>query len=182
LKHWKAGKGKKVGIVGLGGLGHMGVKLAHSMGAHVVLLTTSPSKVKDGLSLGANEAILSTDRNQMEKHADSFDLILDTVSASHDMDLLSSLLKRDGSLVLVGLPSNPLRISAFSLVGGRHSLSGSGIGSIRETQEMLDYCAKNRIVCDIEKISIQEVNEAYQRVLRADVKYRFVIDLSSLKK
>jgi uncharacterized zinc-type alcohol dehydrogenase-like protein len=182
LRHWKAGPGKKVGIVGLGGLGHMGVKLAHSFGAHTVLFTTSPSKIEDGKRLGANEVVISKDAEQMKRHDRSFDLIVSTVAASHNLDPFLGLLKRDGSLVLVGVPEHPHPSpSVFALITARRSLAGSGIGGIPETQEMLDYCASHRIASDIELIPIQKINEAYERMLKGDVKYRFVIDMKSLK-
>lgn len=181
LKHWKVTAGKKVGIVGLGGLGHMGVKFARAFGAHVVLFTTSPSKVADGLRLGAHEVVLSTDPDAMAKHANSFDFILDCVSALHDINAYMSLIKLDGTLTLVGVPEKPLSVSAFSLILPRKNLAGSCIGGIAETQEMLNFCAKNKIVSDIELIPIQKINEAWERMLKQDVKYRFVIDMASLK-
>ena len=181
LRHWGAGKGKKVGVVGLGGLGHMGVKLAHAMGAHVVLFTTSPGKTEDARRLGADEVVVSRNTNEMEKHADSFDFILDTVSAQHDMKSYLSLLRRDGNLTLVGAPPQPLTVPAFSLIGGRHSLSGSAIGGIAETQEMLDFCGEHNITAEVEVIPIQKLNEAYDRLGKADVKYRFSIDMASIR-
>lgn len=181
LRHWKAGKGKKVGIVGLGGLGHMGLKFAHAFGAHTVLFTTSPQKTADAKRLGADEVIVSRNAGEMEKHANSFDFILDAVSAEHDMNAYLRLLKRDGTLTLVGAPEKPLPISAFNLIIGRHSVAGSAIGGIRETQEMLDFCGEHGIVSDIEVIPIQQINQAYDRLLKGDVKYRFVIDNASLK-
>jgi uncharacterized zinc-type alcohol dehydrogenase-like protein len=181
LHHWGVTKGKKVGIVGLGGLGHMGVKFAHALGAHVVLFTTSPSKRDDGLRLGADEVIVSRDANAMAKHAGSFDFILDAVSADHDINALLGMLRRDGNLCLVGAPEKPLQVSSFSLLFGRRSLSGSPIGGTVETQEMLDFCGKHNITADVEVIPIQKVNEAYERLLKADVKYRFSIDMASLK-
>lgn len=181
LKHWKAGPGKKVGIVGLGGLGHMGVKFARAFGAHVVLFTTSPSKVDDGLRLGAHEVVVSKNESEMAKHASSFDFILDCVSASHDINAYLNLIKLDGTLTLVGAPEHPLPVSAFSLLLPRRSFAGSGIGGIPETQEMLDFCADHNIVSDVEMIRIQDVNTAYERLLKGDVKYRFVIDMASLK-
>jgi uncharacterized zinc-type alcohol dehydrogenase-like protein len=180
LRHWKIGDGHKVGVVGLGGLGHMGVKFANAFGAHVALFTTSPNKAADAKKLGAHEVILSKDEDEMEKHEKSFDFILDTVSAPHDLDAYLSLLKRDGSLVLVGASPDPLQLDAFSLIHRRRRLAGSLIGGIAETQEMLDYCAEHGIVCDIEKIPIAKINEAYERMLKSDVKYRFVIDMASL--
>jgi uncharacterized zinc-type alcohol dehydrogenase-like protein len=181
LKHWKVGKGQKVGIVGLGGLGHMGVKFAHAFGAHTVLFTTSPNKVADGLRLGADEVVISKDEAAMEKHEGSFDFILDTVSGEHNLNSYLDLLKLDGTLTLVGAPPNPLPLSVGSLLFRRRQLAGSIIGGIRETQEMLDFCAEHGIICDIEMIKIQQINEAYERLLKSDVKYRFVIDMSSLK-
>ena len=181
MRHWGVAKGKKVGIVGLGGLGHMGVKFAHALGAHTVVLTTSPNKKDDALRLGADEVIVSRDASQMAKHAGSFDFILDAVSADHDVNALLQLLRRDGTLTLVGAPEKPMPITSFGLILGRHSLSGSMIGGIPETQEMLDFCGKNGITSDVEVIPIQKVNEAYERLLRADVKYRFSIDMASLK-
>lgn len=182
LRYWKAGKGKKVGIYGLGGLGHMALKFANSFGAHVVQFTTSKNKVEDAKKLGAHEVVLSNDKSQMDSHAGTFDLIIDTVSAKHDANILLSLLKRNGSLVTVGVPTDAFNIYAFSLIGGRKSFSGSLIGGIKETQEMLDYCAKHNIVSDVELIKMQEINDAYERMLKSDVKYRFVIDMASLKK
>jgi uncharacterized zinc-type alcohol dehydrogenase-like protein len=183
LRHWKVGPGQKVGIVGLGGLGHMGVKLAHALGAHVVLFTTSPGKVADGLRLGAHEVVVSKTADEMRKHTNSFDFILDAVSANHDINAYLSLLKLDGTLTLVGLPEASLSVAAFNLMAGRHQFAGSGIGigGIAETQEMLDFCAEHGIVSDIEIIGIQQINEAYDRLLKGDVKYRFVIDMASLK-
>ncbi|MEO5761745.1 MAG: NAD(P)-dependent alcohol dehydrogenase [Vicinamibacteria bacterium] len=182
LRHWKVGKGMKVGIVGLGGLGHMGVKFSHAFGAHTVLFTTSASKVADGKRLGANEVVLSKDAEAMAKHNNSFDLIIDTVSASHDLDAFTGLLKRDGTLVLVGVPevAHPSP-NVGSLIFRRRAIAGSLIGGLKETQEMLDFCAANNIVSDIEKIPMQGINEAYERILKSDVKYRFVIDMASLK-
>ena len=182
LRHWNVGPGKKVGIVGLGGLGHMGVKFAHAFGAHVVLFTTSPGKVEDGRRLGADEVVISKDANAMAKERGSFDFILDCVSASHDINAYLDLLKVDGTLTLVGAPEHPLPVSVFSLLIGRRSFSGSAIGGLQETQEMLDFCAEKGIASDIETISIQQVNEAYERLLKSDVKYRFVIDMASIKK
>ena len=181
LHHWGVTKGKKVGIVGLGGLGHMGVKFAHALRAHVVLFTTSPNKKDDALRLGADEVVVSRDVNEMAKHAGSFDFILDAVSAEHDVNTLLSLLRRDGHLCLVGAPEKPLAVSAFNLIFGRRSMSGSPIGGIKETQEMLDFCGKHNITADVEVIPIQKVNEAYERLLKSDVKYRFSIDMASLK-
>jgi alcohol dehydrogenase (NADP+) len=181
LRHWKVGKGQKVGIVGLGGLGHMGVKFAHALGAHTVLFTTSPNKAEDAKRLGADEVIVSKNAEEVQKHAFSFNFILDCVSAEHDLNTYLSLLKLDGTLCLVGAPEKPLPVAAFSLLFGRHNLSGSAIGGIRETQEMLDFCAEHNITSDVEMIKIQQINEAYDRLLRGDVKYRFVIDMASLK-
>jgi len=181
LRKWGASKGKKVGIVGLGGLGHMGVKFAHTLGAHTVLFTTSESKVADGKRLGADEVVISKNADAMAKHAGSFDLILDTVSADHDLNAYLALLKLDASLVVVGAPSNPQLVSVFSLLMPRRNLAGSLIGGIAETQQMLDFCGKHNIACDIELIRIQQINEAFERMLKSDVKYRFVIDMASLK-
>lgn len=181
LKHWNAGPGKKVGVVGIGGLGHMAIKLAKAMGAHVVVFTTSPSKREDAKRLGADEVVLSTDDAQMAAQARSLDLVIDAVSASHDVNAYLGLLRVDGTLVLVGAPEEPLPVAAFSLIPTRRSFAGSTIGSIAETQEMLDFCAQHNIVSDIELITIQQINEAYERLLKGDVKYRFVIDMASLK-
>jgi uncharacterized zinc-type alcohol dehydrogenase-like protein len=182
LRYWKVGKGSKVGVVGLGGLGHMGLKLAHAFGAYVVQFTTSAHKAQDARRLGADEVVISTDREQMRKHASSFDFILDTVSAKHDLAALMGLVKKNGTMTLVGIPDQPAFVPARGLIGGRRSLAGSSIGGIRETQEMLDYCAEHGIVSDIEMIPIAKINEAYERMLRSDVKYRFVIDLATLPK
>jgi uncharacterized zinc-type alcohol dehydrogenase-like protein len=181
MRHWKVGKGQKVGVIGLGGLGHMGVKFAKAFGAHTVLFTTSASKVADGKRLGADEVVLTTDPAAIEKHAKSFNFILDTASAEHDIGGYLTLLKLDGTLTLVGVPPKPFPIAAIELIAGRHSLAGSGIGGIRETQEMLDFCADKGITADIEMIKIQQINEAYERLVKGDVKYRFVIDMASLK-
>ena len=181
LRKWGAGPGKKVGIVGLGGLGHMGVRFARALGAHTLLFTTSPGKVADGKRLGAHEVVLSTDADAMARHARSFDLIVDTVSADHSLDAYMQLLKVDATLALVGVPPSPQQISAFSLIMPRRNLSGSLIGGIAETQEMLDFCGKHGIACDIELIRMDQVNEAWERVVKADVKYRFVIDMASLR-
>ena len=182
LRHWGAGPGKKVGVVGLGGLGHMAVKLAHAMGAHVVLFTTSKGKVADAKRLGADEVVLSNDAEAMKAHAGSFHFILDTVAASHDLDAYTTLLARDGTLCLVGAPEHPHPSPlVFNLIFGRKSIAGSLIGGIRETQEMLDFCAEKGLTADIETIPVQKVNEAYERMLKGDVKYRFVIDMASLK-
>lgn len=181
LKHWKVGPGQKVGVVGLGGLGHMGVKIARSMGANVVVFTTSEKKREDAKRLGAHDVILSTKPEQMAAHEGTFDFILDTVSAPHDINAYLGLLKRDGTMVLVGVPDKAPELQAFSLIMGRRSLAGSLIGGIAETQEMLDYCAEKGIVSDVEVIPIQKINEAYERMIKGDVKYRFVIDLKSLQ-
>lgn len=182
LRHWKAGPGKKVGIVGLGGLGHMGVKIAHAMGAHTVLFTTSPNKVEDALRMGANEVVISKDEEQMAAHANSFDLIVNTVAASHNLDPFIALLKRDSTMVLVGAPDSPHPSpGVFPLIFRRRALAGSLIGGVAETQEMLDFCNQHGIVSDIELISIDKINEAYDRMIKSDVKYRFVIDMSTLR-
>jgi alcohol dehydrogenase (NADP+) len=181
LHHWKVGKGQKVGIVGLGGLGHMGVKFAKALGAHVVLFTTSPNKTADAIRLGASEVVVSKNEAEMEKHAGTFNFILDCVSADHDLNAYLKLLNLDGNLVLVGAPEKPAPISAFNLIMKRRRIAGSAIGGIRETQQMLDFCADNGITSDIELIKIQQVNEAYDRLLKSDVKYRFVIDMASLQ-
>ncbi|MEG4984783.1 NAD(P)-dependent alcohol dehydrogenase [Microcoleus sp. BR0-C5] len=181
LRHWGVTEGKKVGVVGLGGLGHMGVKFARAFGAHVVVFTTSPGKTEDALRLGAHEVVVSRNADEMQKHAGSFDFILDTVSAKHDINAYLNLLGLDGNITLVGAPENPLDVSAFSLIMGRRSLSGSSIGGIAETQEMLDFCGEHNITADVEVIPIQKVNEAYERLLKSDVKYRFCIDMASLK-
>jgi alcohol dehydrogenase (NADP+) len=181
MHHWGVTKGKKVGIVGLGGLGHMGVKIAHALGAHVVVFSTSPNKKDDALRLGADEVVISKNANEMEKHVGSFDFILDAVSANHDINAYINLLRRDGNITLVGAPEKPLAVAAFGLIMGRRSLSGSPIGGIAETQEMLDFCGKHNITADVEVIPIQKVNEAYERLLKSDVKYRFSIDMASLK-
>ena len=180
LRHWKVSEGQKVGVVGLGGLGHMAVKFANAFGARVVLFTTSPNKTADGLRLGAHDVVVSKNVEEMQKHAGTFDFILDTVSAEHDLNLYLSLLKRDGTLTLVGAPPMPLPVASFALIFGRHQLAGSGIGGIRETQEMLDFCGQHNITSDIEKIKISEINDAYNRLVKGDVKYRFVIDMDSL--
>ncbi len=181
LRHWNVGKGSKVGVVGLGGLGHMGVKFAHALGAHVVVFTTSPGKKDDARRLGADEVVISRNADEMAAHASSFDFILDAVSADHDINSYLHLLRRDGNLTLVGAPQKPLAVSAFGLIMGRRSLSGSAIGGIAETQEMLDFCGKHNITSDVEVIPIQKINEAYRRLLISDVKYRFSIDMASLK-
>src|SRR5271168_761840 len=182
LRHWKVGPGKKVGIVGLGGLGHMALKFAHSFGAHVVQFTTSASKTADAKRLGADDVVLSSDADAMKKEASSFDFILDTVSAVHDLNAYLPLLKRDGVYCQVGLPDQPPTLFMGNLIFKRRALSGSIIGGMPETQEMLDYCAEHNIVSDVEVIPIQQINEAFERVVKADVKYRFVIDMASLKK
>ncbi|HEU0065319.1 MAG TPA: NAD(P)-dependent alcohol dehydrogenase, partial [Flavisolibacter sp.] len=182
LKHWNVGPGKKVGIVGIGGLGHMAVKLAKAMGAEVIVFTTSPSKVDDAKRLGADEVVLSKDEKQMQRYAGKLHFVLDAVSAQHDINAYLNLLRVDGSLALVGAPEHPLPVAAFSLIPYRRSFAGSMIGGIAETQEMLDFCGKHNIVSDIEMINIQQINEAYERLLKGDVKYRFVIDMASLKK
>src|SRR6266404_1591003 len=181
LRHWKVGKGQKVGIVGLGGLGHMAVKFASAFGAHVVLFTTSANKTSDALRLGADEVVISKNDAEMQKHAGSFNFILDAVSAEHDLNAYLQLLKLDGTLTLVGAPEKPAPVYAFNFLMKRRRLAGSAIGGIRETQEMLDFCAKHGITSDIELIPIQKVNDAYERLLKSDVKYRFVIDMASLK-
>jgi len=182
LKHWNVGPGQKVGIVGLGGLGHMGVKIAKAMGAEVIVFTTSTSKVEDAKRLGADDVILSKDPEQMNRYAGKLHFVLDAVSAQHDINAYLNLLRVDGSLALVGAPEQPLPVAAFSLIPYRRSFAGSMIGGIAETQEMLDFCSKHNIVSDIEMIDIQQINEAYERLLKGDVKYRFVIDMASLKK
>jgi uncharacterized zinc-type alcohol dehydrogenase-like protein len=181
LRHWKVGPGQKVGIVGLGGLGHMGVKLARAMGAHVVLFTTSPSKVEDGKRLGAHEVVISKNADEMNAHYRSFDFMLDCVSADHDVNALLRLVKLDGTLCLVGAPEKPLPIAAFSMLLPRKQFAGSGIGGIAETQEMLDFCVERGIASEIELIPIQQINTAFERLVKGDVKYRFVIDMKSLK-
>jgi len=181
LRHWKVGPNQKVGIVGLGGLGHMGVKFARAFGAHVVLFTTSPGKIEDGKRLGAHEVVVSKNADEMAKHAASFDFILDAVSANHDINAYLSLLKLDGTLCLVGAPEKPLPVAAFNLIMPRRQFAGSAIGGIAETQEMLDFCGERGITSDVEVIPIQKINEAYDRLLKGDVKYRFVIDMASLK-
>ena len=181
LRHWRVGKGHKVGVVGLGGLGHMAIKLAHAMGAHVVLFTTSPDKRADALALGADEVVISKDAEAMAARANSLDYILNTVAAPHDLDAFLTLLKRDGVMTLVGAPAEPHPSPAvFNLIMKRRSLTGSLIGGIRETQEMLDFCAEHGIVSEVEVIPIQQIDAAYERMLKSDVKYRFVIDMKSL--
>jgi len=181
LRHWNVRKGQKVGIVGLGGLGHMGVKFAKAFGANVVLFTTSPNKTADALRLGADEVVVSKTEAEMQKHVGSFDFILDAVSADHDLNAYLQLLKLDGTLTLVGAPEKPAALYAFNLLMKRRRIAGSAIGGIRETQEMLDFCAEKGITADIELIKIQQINEAYERLLKSDVKYRFVIDMASLR-
>ena len=181
LRHWKVGPGQKIGVVGLGGLGHMAVKIARALGAHVVLFTPSPGKVADGKRLGAHEAVVSKNDDEMKKHAGSLDFILDAVSAQHDINAYLALLKLDGTLCLVGAPEQPLPVAAFNLILPRRSFAGSAIGGIAETQEMLDFCAKHGIASDIEMIEVQKINDAYDRLLKQDVRYRFVIDMASLK-
>src|SRR5258707_1001417 len=181
LKHWNVGKGQKVGIVGLGGLGHMGLKFAKAFGAQVVLFTTSAGKIADAKRLGADEVIISKDAAEMQKHANTFNFILDTVSGDHDLNAYLQLLKLDATMTLVGAPEKPAPVAAFNLLMGRKRLAGSAIGGIRETQEMLDFCAANNIVADVEVIPIQRIDNAYERLLKSDVKYRFSIDMASLK-
>jgi uncharacterized zinc-type alcohol dehydrogenase-like protein len=182
LRHWNAGPGKKVGIAGLGGLGHMGVKLSHAMGAETVLFTTSAGKVADGTRLGADAVVISKDETAMQAHAGSFDLILNTIAAAHDLDQYTALLKRDGTMVLLGAPAEPHPSpSVMPLVFRRRSIAGSLIGGLKETQEMLDFCAAHGIVSDIEMIRMQDIDTAYERMLSSDVKYRFVIDMASMR-
>jgi alcohol dehydrogenase (NADP+) len=181
LRHWKVGPGQKVGIVGIGGLGHMAVKIGKAMGAEIIVFTTSPAKVEDARRLGADDVVLSTDEEQMSRYTGKLHFVLDAVSAQHDINAYLNLLKVDGSLALVGAPEHPLPVAAFSLIPYRRSFAGSMIGGIAETQEMLDFCGKHNIVADIEMISIDQINEAYERLLKGDVKYRFVIDMASLK-
>lgn len=182
LKHWKVGPGKKVGVVGIGGLGHMGIKLAKAMGAHVVVFTTSAKKTADAKRLGADEVVISSDEAQMRQYYKKLDFVLDAVSAVHDINAYLHLLKLDGTLALVGLPEYPLSVLPFNVVLPRRNFTGSAIGGIAETQEMLDFCSKHNITADIELINIQDINEAYERMLKGDVRYRFVIDMASLKK
>ncbi len=181
LRRFGVGKGQKVGIVGLGGLGHMGTKFARAFGAHVVVFTTSPGKTEDAMRLGAHEVVVSRNADEMKKHAGSFDFILDTVSADHDINQYLNLLRLDGNLTLVGAPPKPLALSSFALIFGNRSVSGSNIGGIPQTQEMLDFCGAHNITADVEVIPIQKVNEAYERLVKSDVKYRFAIDMASLK-
>ncbi|SHF60146.1 uncharacterized zinc-type alcohol dehydrogenase-like protein [Salegentibacter echinorum] len=181
LRHWNVKKGDKVGVIGLGGLGHMGVKFAHALGAHVVMITTSPSKADDAKELGADEVLVSKDEDAMKKQAGTFDFLLNTVPVGHDVNPYVALLKRDATMVLVGAiePLDP--VHGGGLIGGRKSIAGSVIGGIKETQEMLDFCGEHNIVSDIEMIDMQNINEAFERVVKSDVKYRFVIDMKSLK-
>jgi alcohol dehydrogenase (NADP+) len=181
LRHWGVTKGKKVGVVGIGGLGHMGVKFAHALGAHVVVFTTSPNKKDDAVRLGADEVVISRNADEMQKHTGSFDFILDAVSANHDINAYIQMLRPDGNITLLGAPEKPLALAVFGLLTARRSVSGSLIGGIPETQEMLDFCGAHNITSDVEVIPIQKVNEAYERLLKADVKYRFSIDMASLK-
>ena len=181
LRHWGVGPGKKVGIVGLGGLGHMGVKFARALGAHVVTFTTSPGKIEDAVKLGAHQAVISTDPEAMDEHAGTFDFILNTVSASHDLDVYLRLLRRDGVMTLVGIPEHAHPSPSVGLlVGGRRSLAGSMIGGVPQTREMLEFCGRHGITADVETIRMDQINDAYDRMLRGDVKYRFVIDMASL--
>lgn len=182
LKHWNVGPGKKVGVVGIGGLGHLAIKIAKALGAYVVVFTTSEGKKEDAKNLGADEAVLSTDAAQLAPYAKRLDVILDTVSAEHDVNTYLNMLRVDGALVLVGLPTQALPVAAFNLVGGRRSFAGSNIGGIAETQEMLDFCAEHNLTADIELIDMQQINEAYVRMEKSDVRYRFVVDMASLKK
>jgi len=182
LKHWGAGPGKKVGIVGIGGLGHMGVKLSHALGAHTIAFTTSQGKIADAKALGADEVVVSKNADEMAKHANSFDLIINTVAAPHNLDAFTNLLKRDGSMVVVGVPASPHPSPAvFNLIFKRRAIAGSLIGGIAETQEMLDFCARHSITSDVEMIAMQDIEKAYERMLKSDVKYRFVIDMQTLK-
>lgn len=182
LHHWKVGKGSKVGVVGIGGLGHIAIKIAHAMGAHVVVFTTSPNKIEDAKKLGANEVVISKNSDEMKKHIKTLDFIIDTVAASHELDPFIELLKRDGTLCLIGIPetSHPSP-SVSNLIFGRRQIGGSLIGGIKETQEMLDFCGKHNILADIELIPMEKINEAYERMIKSDVKYRFVIDIGSMK-
>ena len=181
LRHWGVGEGQRVGVVGLGGLGHMALKFAHAFGAHVTQFTTSPGKEQDAKRLGAHEVVLTRDPANLAKLAGSFHFIIDTVSAPHDLNAYITMLRRNGHMVLVGAPEKPAPVAAFPLIMGRRSLAGSAIGGVRETQEMLDYCAEKNIVSDVELTPIQKINQAYERMVRNDVKYRFVIDMASLK-
>lgn len=181
LRHWKVGPGQRVGVIGLGGLGHMAVKIAKAMGAEVIVFTTSPSKVEDAKRLGADDVVLSKDEEQMSRYRGKLHFMIDAVSAQHDINIYLDQLRVDGALALVGAPEMPLPVAAFSLIPYRRTFAGSMIGGLAETQEMLDFCGKHNIVSDIEMINIQEINEAYERLLKGDVKYRFVIDMASLK-
>jgi alcohol dehydrogenase (NADP+) len=181
MRHWGVTMGKKVGVVSLGGLGHMGVKFAHALGAHVVVFTTSAGKKDDALRLGADEVVISRNADEMAKHAGSFDFILDAVAAEHDINAYINLLRRDGNITILGAPAKPLSVSVFGLIFARRSFSGSLIGGIAETQEMLDFCGEHNITADVEVIPIQKINEAYERLVKSDVKYRFSIDMASLK-
>jgi len=181
MRHWGVTKGKKVGVAGLGGLGHMGVKFAHALGAHTVVFTSSPGKKDDAVRLGADEVVISRNADEMAKHAGSFDFILDAVAAPHDINAYINLLRRDGNITMVGAPEQPLPVSVFGLIFRRRSFSGSIIGGIAETQEMLDFCSQHNITSDVEVIPIQKINEAYERLAKSDVKYRFSIDMASLK-
>jgi uncharacterized zinc-type alcohol dehydrogenase-like protein len=181
MRHWGVTKGKKVGVVGLGGLGHMAVKFAHALGSQTVVFTTSPSKKDDAIRLGADEVVISRNADEMKKHAGSFDFILDAVAAEHDINAYINMLRRDGNITLVGAPEKPLPVDVFGLLFRRRSFSGSLIGGLPETQEMLDFCGKHNITADVEVIPMQKVNEAYERLLKSDVKYRFSIDMASLK-
>jgi alcohol dehydrogenase (NADP+) len=181
MRHWGVTKGKKVGVVGLGGLGHMGVKFSHALGAHTVVFTTSESKKDDARRLGADEVVISKNADEMNKHAGSFDFILDAVAAPHDINAYINMLARDGNITMVGAPEQPLPVAVFGLLMRRRSFSGSIIGGIAETQEMLDFCGKHNITSDVEVIPVQKINEAYDRVVKSDVKYRFSIDMASLK-
>ena len=180
LKHWKVGPGQKVGVVGLGGLGHMGVKLAASMGAEVTVFSTSESKKQDALRLGAKHVVISKNEKEMAAAANQFDFILNTVSAPHDINAYTNCLKKNGTMVLVGVPDKNPELAAINLIFGRKSIAGSLIGGIKETQEMLDYCAKHNIVSDVEVIPATKINESYERMIKGDVKYRFVIDLKTI--
>jgi uncharacterized zinc-type alcohol dehydrogenase-like protein len=180
LRHWKVGKGHKLAVLGLCGLGHMAVKFGVAFGAEVTVLSTSPKKEEDAKKLGAHKFVVTTDPEQIKAAQGTFDFILDTVSAGHDFNMYLSLLKTNGTMICVGVPSEPAQVAAFSLLGGRKSLAGSGIGGIKETQEMLDFCAENNIVSDIELIDIKDIQTAYQRMEKGDVRYRFVIDMATL--
>jgi alcohol dehydrogenase (NADP+) len=181
MRHWNVTKGKKVGVVGLGGLGHMGVKWSHAFGAHTVVFTTSANKKEDAIRLGADEVVISKNADEMNKHVGSFDFILDCVAAPHDINAYINLLTRDGNITMVGAPDKPLAVNVFGLIFQRRSFSGSLIGGLAETQEMLDFCGKHNITADVEVIPIQKINEAYERMAKSDVKYRFSIDMASLK-